>query len=335
MAKYSIILPVRNGGPYLKECVASVLAQTYTNFNFIILDNNSTDGSLEWLNDLRDDRIKIIISQNPLTIEESWSRILDVEKNEFITLIGHDDILYPNFLMVIDKLILNYPQASLFHTHFNFIDAQSQIIRPCKKMNIKLSGYEFLIAFLTQSIDSMGTGYVMRAKDYDALNGIPINYPNLLFADFELWLKLSFKSNEVIAPENCFAFRVHQSTTGTSQDIKLHRALEIFTDFLESLSKQDPAIKNIIDQYGIRFLLYYCKGFSHRLLRTPLKQRANLSVKEFITFTKTLAFKLGILNNYYPEKLRSVQLALTIDGNIVLSYLFLLFKKIYSKPLSN
>ena len=186
MAKYSIILPVRNGGHYVKECVASILSQKFIDFNFIVLDNASTDGTLEWLQSLNDERIKIVPSEKSLTIEENWGRIKDVEKNEFITLIGHDDILYPDFLAVIDCLINSNPEASLYHTHFNFIDAKGNTIRSCKLMDNVLSGYEFLKSFLTNSIDLMGTGYVMRSKDYDEIQGIPVKYPNLLFADFEL-----------------------------------------------------------------------------------------------------------------------------------------------------
>ncbi len=334
MAKYSIILPVRNGGHYLKTCVASILSQTYTGFNFIILDNCSTDGTLEWLYALKDERIKIIVSDKPLTIEESWGRIKNIEKNEFITLIGHDDILYPDFLSVIDKLATAYPQASLYHTHFNFIDAKGKIIRACKPMQQQMSGYDFLKNFLTNSIDAMGTGYVMRAKDYDALRGIPVHYPNLLFADFELWLNLSLKSYAVVAAKNCFAFRVHKSTTGTSEDKKLHRALEIFTNFLHTLQLQDLKAKHIIDEFGSEFLLFFCKGYSHRLLRTPLKNRAGLTVGKFIRFTKELATLLGVQEKFKPEKMQSIKLAALIDDNKMLSRLFLSFKKIYSKPVS-
>ena len=334
MGKYSIILPVRNGGDYLKECVAGVLAQTFADFNFIILDNCSTDGSLEWLMSLQDKRVKIIIAEKALTIEESWSRVKDTDKNEFMSLIGHDDILYPNFLEVIDKLVIKFSNASLFHTHFNFIDANNKIIRKCKPMNLQLTGYDYLKGFLTQSIDSMGTGYVMRSKDYDALGGISTRYPNLLFADFELWLNLTFLSYEVVAPENCFAFRIHQSTTGTSQDKKLHKALDIFTDLLSSLSKKDALVKDFINEYGNQFLIFYAKGFSHRLLRKSIQQRDLLTVKEFINFTKNLAIKFGIQQQYFPEKMLAIKLALIVDGNVGLSYLFLLFKKLYSKPIS-
>ena len=127
--KYSIILPVRNGGHYVKECVASVLTQTFTDFDFIILDNCSTDETLEWLNSINDNRIRIIPSKTPLSIEENWGRITRVDKNEFITLIGHDDLLYPDFLENINKLIEEFPNAGLYHTHFHFIDGTGKIIR--------------------------------------------------------------------------------------------------------------------------------------------------------------------------------------------------------------
>ena len=334
MSKYSIILPVHNGGHYLKRCIDSILSQTYTDFNCIILENSSTDGTLEWLQSVTDDRIMIISSDKLLTIEENWGRITGVNKNEFITLIGHDDILYPNFLEVMDRLVQLYPEASLYHAHFNFIDANGNIIRPCKPMSPRMNGYEFLKTFLTSSIDSMGTGYIMRSADYDKLQGIPVKYPNLLLADLELWLNLIFKNYEVVAPEKCFAFRIHQSTTGTSEDKKLHKALEVFIDFLYYLEQQDDQAKKIIDEFGAQFLLFFCKGYSNRLLRTPFQKREKLTVRAFIEYTKKLAAKLGIQDKYRPENVSSVKLAAFIDSNTITRKLFLLFKRIYPKPIS-
>jgi len=334
MAKYSIILPVHNGGHYLKQCIGSILSQTYTDFNCIILENASTDGTLEWLQSVKDDRITIISSEKLLTIEENWGRITGVKKNEFITLIGHDDILYPDFLDVMNRQVTSKPEASLYHTHFNYIDASGNIRRPCKPMNPSITGYEFLQAFLTNSIDSMGTGYVMRSADYDALQGIPLKYPNLLFADFELWLNLTFKGYEVVAPEKCFAFRIHKSTTGAASDKKLHKALDVFIDFLSSLENRDAQAKEIINEYGVPFLMFYCKGFSNRLLRTPFYKREKLTVRDFIEHTKKLATKLRIQDKYRPENEFSVKLAAFIDSNTVSRKLFLLFKRIYPKPIS-
>lgn len=333
MSAYSIILPVHNGGHYLKQCINSILSQTYTDFNCIILENASTDGTLEWLQSIKDDRIIIISSKKLLTIEENWGRILGVKKNKFITLIGHDDILYPDFLYIINRQLISKPGASLYHTHFNYINANGNIIRPCKPMNALITGYEFLQAFLKGSIDSMGTGYVMRSADYDALGGIPLKYPNLLFADFELWLNLAFKDYIAVAPEKCFEFRIHKSTTGAALDKNLHQALHVFIDFLSSLEKHDAHAKKIINENGVEFLLFYCKGFSNRLLRTPFQKREKLTVRDFIEHTKKLAAKLGIQDRYRPEHILSVKLAAFIDSTTLSRKLFLLFKRIYTKPI--
>src|SRR2546423_4977854 len=118
MSKYSIILPVRNGGEYVKECIQSILSQSLNDFNLIVLDNCSNDGTTEWIEQLNDERIVLHKADRPLTIEENWARILKVPKNEFITMIGHDDLLSTNYLTVMDDLIRKYPDASLYQTHF-------------------------------------------------------------------------------------------------------------------------------------------------------------------------------------------------------------------------
>lgn len=225
--RYSIILPVHNGGEYVKECVHSILSQTLNNFNLHILDNCSTDGTLQWAQSLTDDRIKIYSAQNSLTIEESWERILHLPKNEFITLIGHDDILSENYLEVMDELISRYPDASLYQAHFNYIDSKGKIIRACTPMKDRENAEEFLTSLLTNNFDIMGTGFMMRAADYDMLGGIPA-YPNLLFADFELFVNLARINYKATSLQNCFSFRLHQSTTSVSPDIKIQQAFERF-----------------------------------------------------------------------------------------------------------
>ncbi len=332
MGKYSIILPVRNGGHYVKQCVQSILTQTYTDFNFIILDNCSTDGTLEWLQSLNDQRILVFPSQMSLTIQQSWGRVVGIKKNEFITLIGHDDILSPDFLQTIDGLIAEHPNAGLYTTHYNFIDAKDGLIRKAKKMETMYCGSSFLTSFLCGHLESMGTGYVMRSHDYDRLGGIPVKYPNLLFADFELWIKLIGDSFLAVSPKNCFAFRLHQSTTNTSQDQVLHNAFQIFVNFLVSLKKTNTDNGKAIDANAAAFLLNACKSYAHRLLRTPLKKRNGVNVSMLIAQSKHCAKQLGIAAVYCPEKNKSLLFAKCIDNSSLLRACFLLFKKIYPKP---
>jgi Glycosyl transferase family 2 len=333
MHNFSIILPVRNGGQYVKDCVQSLLAQTYQQYNIIILDNNSNDGTVEWLQALQNQKITIYTSAQSLTIEQNWARVLTVPTNEFITLIGHDDILQPNFLATIQQLICLHPNASLYHTHFNFIKANGSILRPCKPMNNCIQTHELVTGFLNQSIDSMGTGYVMRLVHYQAIGGIPTKYPNLLFADFELWINATAKGYMVVSPKNCFAFRVHQSVTSTTADSLLHKALSMYVDFLQTVKNNSTACKNAIDTNALQFLLFYTKGFCHRLLRTAFKSRNQLTVNNFVKSTYVLADKLGINAVYFPEKKPSICVAIFIDSNPLTRILFLWVKKVFKKPL--
>lgn len=330
--KYSIILPVRNGGEYVKVCVNSILSQTLNDFNLLVLDNCSTDGTFEWIDGLKDERIKIFPAQKSLTIEENWSRITGIEKNEFITLIGHDDVLDNDYLQVMDLLIEKFPEASLYQTHFRFIDEHGKEISKCLPMTEVENAAAFLHSFLTDKIDIMGTGFLMRSKDYDAIGGIPF-YPNLLFADFELWLNITLKSYKATAEKECFAFRKHVSTTTSSPDTKMQQAFGQFINYLKNLKEKDLLFKKEIEENGIAFIEFYCRGLAHRLMRTTKEKRNGLTVKSFLDDCKHYADELVPGNNYNPTNNKSVLLAKYIDSNTITRNMFLLFKKIYAKPI--
>ena len=326
-----MILPVKNGGEYVKQCVGSILSQTYANCNLHILENCSTDGTAEWLRTLNDERIIIYPSDRPLSIEENWGRIISIQKNEYMTMIGHDDVLDKNYLEVMNGLIERYPDASLYQTHFRYIDRNGKFIRRCKKMDERQDAAEFLAGFLQNKIDINGTGFMMRSQDYDTAGGIP-SYPNLLFADFELWIRLTAIDYMVASSEECFSFRVHRSTTSISTDLKLHHAFALFIKYLENLKEQNPIFENVIRDYAIPFIRFWCKGLTHRLLRTPKEKRNNLRVSLFLSQCKKYADELVPGNNFDPLETLSLRLAEKIDSFAITRGLFLAFKKIYSKP---
>jgi glycosyltransferase involved in cell wall biosynthesis len=328
---FSIILPVRNGGEYIKECVNSILQQGYTEFNLLVLDNCSTDGTLQWLNTISDRRIEIFPSARPLTIEENWDRVRMLNKNEYMTMIGYDDILFPEYLQVMNQLIEKHPSASLYQTHFTYIDPLGKTIRNCQPMAERETGLAFMQSLLSNRFDLMGTGFMMRSVDYDRVGGIPL-YPNLLFADFELWMKLTQTSYKATSPQTCFSFRLHQSTTSVSPDKKFQQAFERFITYLETLKGGSPDQAGVIREHAGGFLLTYCKGLSHRLLRTPKNRRDGLTVGRFIHKCREYADRLG-LENFHPEKIFSVRLARWIDTNPLSRSAFLLFKKLFPKPL--
>lgn len=206
--KFSVVLPVRNGWPYVQECVESILAQTYPRLDLIILDNQSTDNTLSWLKSQTDSRIRLYSSTSALSIVESWARVKDVVKQEYMTLIGHDDKLDPDFLGAIKRLIDHYPDAKLYQTGSRFIDSDGRTIRSCRRVPERETPAQYLEGRFTFQRDITGTGTVMRSADYDRLGGIP-HFERLFFADDALWLSLMQGGYKAYDPTELFAVRMH------------------------------------------------------------------------------------------------------------------------------
>lgn len=326
--KFSIVLPVRNGGEYVKECVKSILAQTLVNYNLIVLDNNSTDGTLEWIRGLNNEKIIVYTSSSDLTIEENWARIKDIEKNEFITIIGHDDILLPNYLNTIVKLIEQFPNASLYQTHFDFIDRNSKKIKSCKKMPQKENVNQFLISFLNHTIDINGTGFMMRSLDYNSLGGIPTYYPNLLYADIELWLKLTALNYKATSLETAFKYRLHESTTKKTNTEKLNIAFNIFLNFILELKKENDFSNEVTNVYLREFINSTCLSFMHRLLKSPKNLKGNLNVSSILKSRIRLLNSFGINVNFKTKKQKiDYKIATLIDSSFATRNVFFWLNK--------
>jgi hypothetical protein len=289
------------------------------------LDNASTDGTVQWIESLNDQRIVIYKSETSLTIENNWARIKDIPKNEFMTLIGHDDMLDPDYLAVMDALIQKHPQASLYQAHFRYIDKDGVFKRSCLPMEEVQYVHEFIACQLMHTMDSMGTGYMMRSRDYDAVGGIA-DYPNLIFGDYEMFVQLIAKSYKATALAECFSYREHVSTSTATNGEVYQQAFGRYISFLTELRQTDEKIKQVIDRYGKRYLLYFCESLSHRLLKTRSAAK-EISVADFINKCKTLAAVLIPGQAFEPEKKMRINLAKKLDATAMGRFVFDLYKK--------
>lgn len=95
-----VLTPVFNGEPFLQECIDSVLGQTHDNIQYFIIDNCSTDRSLEIAEAAaaNDDRITVIKNTEHVGVIQNWNRALNIldKKSKYIKFVHADDWLYPN-----------------------------------------------------------------------------------------------------------------------------------------------------------------------------------------------------------------------------------------------
>jgi glycosyltransferase involved in cell wall biosynthesis len=112
---FSVIISVYNKEKYIKATIESVLKQSFENFELIVVNDGSTDQSLEIIERFKDKRIKIISTKNQ-GASECRNTGMQAASNPFIALLDGDDLWKTNYLETIKVAIQDFPQASVFAT---------------------------------------------------------------------------------------------------------------------------------------------------------------------------------------------------------------------------
>ena len=91
MKKISVIVPMHNSSKYLTECIESILNQTYNNFEIIIVDDASTDNSVEIASEIKDNRIRIFKLEENLGVATARNKGIEEATGDYICFIDSDD----------------------------------------------------------------------------------------------------------------------------------------------------------------------------------------------------------------------------------------------------
>ncbi|EKD89877.1 MAG: WbfO protein [uncultured bacterium] len=177
----SVIMAVYNGMPYLQEAVKSILDQSYKDFEFIIVNDASTDGTLKYLKSLKDKRIQIINNPKNLGLALSLNRAIEKSKGAYIARMDADDISLTNrFKMQMEYLVAN-PKIDICGTWAKLIDENSRSIgevhkptndKEIKKMNKWITGLIHPSWFGKKSVFEKLNGYNPKydmVEDYEFL----------------------------------------------------------------------------------------------------------------------------------------------------------------------
>ena len=273
---------------YLRECIASILEQKYGDFALVVLENASTDGTVEWLSTVDDDRLTVRPSPAFLPVEENWGRALTMPKNEFMTFIGHDDTLDPNYLEVMNALVKREPGAGLYFAHFRQIDGKGKKIRSCRPIAEQESVTDYMSGLFSYQRDTYGTGYLYRSKDYDSVGGIPA-WNGLLFADDALWMSLMKGSWNATAREECFAVRIHSGSYGQSAD--WHNWVEgmrNYHEFLKALAKEDSTFSDALAKHAPKYFFDWANSLYRRLVEQANKSELTIDPGDILVFEEII-----------------------------------------------
>ena len=131
MPKVSVLIPTYNCASFLDESIQSVLDQTFTDFELIVVDNCSTDNSKEVVTKyLTDDRVKYHVNNKNLGAIGNFNKCLSLANGELIKLLCADDKFHPDLLQDFVSVMNEHPNVSLVSSYFNEFGQDTELIKP-------------------------------------------------------------------------------------------------------------------------------------------------------------------------------------------------------------
>lgn len=148
----SIIMPVKNAEKFIRDSVQSILAQTYKNFEFIIIDDGSTDNTREIIESIKDERIKFYKNESAGLIEQ-LNFGLNKSNGEFVARMDADDTVSPEKLEMQINYLLNNKDIHLVGTNFVFMNENGKSLMT-KNLPEEHEDIEFMMPFIDSVLHS-------------------------------------------------------------------------------------------------------------------------------------------------------------------------------------
>jgi len=127
--KVSIIVPVHNKAPWLKECFDSIFAQTFRDFEVIAVDDRSTDDSLAVLRGMSDPRLKVVPLEHNLGPAGAAQRATDLATGEYVARMDADDVMFPDRLAEQVRFMDDHPGIGVSGAHLHLLGTGDQVQR--------------------------------------------------------------------------------------------------------------------------------------------------------------------------------------------------------------
>jgi glycosyltransferase involved in cell wall biosynthesis len=270
----SVVIPLFNKEQYVGRAIRSVLNQKYNNFEIIVVDDGSTDGSVHEVKIFGDHKIKLVVQKNQGVSKARNVGVAHSQYN-FIAFLDTDDVWLPGFLEQLNLLINMYPDAGIFgmNNYFEYPNGKivhnsyNQLFHGCKSGLIQ----DYFHLFAKNGISPFSNSGCCYPKSvFNKMNGYKVGIK--LTEDSDLWCRIALEYDIAFFTEPLVIY--YMGTIGST-----HYTFEP-KDFQVSKTLQDALRLNIVKENRIN------------------------SVKELIAFQQVSLIKRAILSGckYYALK---------------------------------
>lgn len=218
--KVSVCIPVYNCERYIGEAIDSVLRQTFTDFELIIVDNHSNDATPEIIKKYAQQDARIIHCRNErnLGLVGNWNRAVLRARGEYIKLLCADDVIEPEHLQAFAKALDENPNVSLVTSYEQLIGDRCDVRNlPDLPATGELDG-RLMQKHLLKSGNWVGSPSSVMFRKRDLHIGLFSGYWGWV-VDFDMWMRLLSIGNLFVIPRILTHNRVHNQRASAVNDV--------------------------------------------------------------------------------------------------------------------
>jgi len=210
MPLISVVIPVYNNETTIQETIESVLSQSFSDLELIVINDGSQDSTLKIVSSILDPRLKVFSYPNA-GLAATRNRGVSHASGEYISFIDADDLWTPDKLEAQFKALQVNPQAAVAYSWTDWIDESGQFLRPGG--HISVNGDVFATLLVRDFVES-GSNPLIRTEALAEVGGFDESLPAV--EDWDMWLRLAAGYEFVCVPSPQILYRVSSSSMSSN-----------------------------------------------------------------------------------------------------------------------
>jgi len=272
--RVSVCIPTYNSAKYLRECIDSVLAQTYGDFELLVSDNASTDSTCDIVRGYIDRRIRLHRLERNMGMAFNFNNAARLAEGKYIKFLCYDDLLEPTCLEKQVDMLDRKPEIVMVTAGMRHIDAAGRILRTVSFLprETVLRDIDVVAGMLVYgNVIGVPSAVLIRRESLLKAGSFSESFPQAV--DVDMWLRLAAIGLVGYHPEVLCGFRVHSNSKTTEL-----RRLGIFredilriTDYmLQSVFPTPLARRVCLGRVAGSFVKVAFYGLRHGYVKWPL-----------------------------------------------------------------
>lgn len=315
---FSIVIPYYKKSLYIKKCLDAVMAQTYQDFEVILVDDGSKDTIKEIIEKDYKDKVKLITKENE-GVSKTRNRGVYEAKYDYIAFLDADDEWHPEYLAFSKKVVEKHPDFCIVGSHYT--TDKNKLDKIGTQLKYKKIDDYFKIAIINTLFTSSSS--IVKKSYFEHNDGFD---PHLRSGqDTDLWFRIILNGGGVYFIENTLMFYSQEDTQGVTK-LKQNLTIPLEDILLGNIQKKFYPLCDKMKNDSFNFFL--SKLIYFHLYKYYFTKKFQKQAKEILNNNKHYYFLLHLIY-YLPFPIGKILIENPKSSKLIRNYMKFIFRYVY------